>query len=153
MSYFLTGADLLGFADTIGPGGQGLQQDGIEDSDDESLNNESDDEDDIGSEDDGEPSESDEDRDDIESPTAGRNAAPSLSPDITDLESESWRGNSTENKFSSSTIPASDPTSSGNKYVPPHMRAAMLEEKAKGDRNKAAELGKLERKAQGLLNK
>ncbi|WVR06094.1 hypothetical protein IAU60_003122 [Kwoniella sp. DSM 27419] len=44
---------------------------------------------------------------------------------------------------------ASAPT----KYVPPHMRAAQLEEKAKGSKEKTEERIRLERKAQGLLNK
>ncbi|BEI81480.1 hypothetical protein CcaverHIS002_0206400 [Cutaneotrichosporon cavernicola] len=39
------------------------------------------------------------------------------------------------------------------RYVPPHLRAAMLAEKAAGDGARAAERAKLERKAQGLLNK
>lgn len=39
------------------------------------------------------------------------------------------------------------------RYVPPHMRAAQLAEKAAGDSAKAAEREKLQRKAQGLLNK
>lgn len=39
------------------------------------------------------------------------------------------------------------------RYVPPHLRAAQLAEKAAGDGARAAERAKLERKAQGLLNK
>lgn len=46
-----------------------------------------------------------------------------------------------------------EPEAVPTRYVPPHMRAAMLAEKAAGDSNKALERGKLERKAQGLLNK
>jgi len=50
-----------------------------------------------------------------------------------------------------SSLPDAD--QGGSRYVPPHMRAAALEEKAKGDKDKAAQLVKLERKTQGLLNK
>jgi nucleolar MIF4G domain-containing protein 1 len=39
------------------------------------------------------------------------------------------------------------------KYVPPHMRAAQLAEKAQGSKEKALSKQKLERKLQGLLNK
>lgn len=39
------------------------------------------------------------------------------------------------------------------KYIPPSLRAAQLAEKSKGDAGKVAEKLKLERKAQGLLNK
>lgn len=40
-----------------------------------------------------------------------------------------------------------------SRYVPPHMRAALLAEKAAGDKEKMEEKRKLERKLQGLLNK
>lgn len=39
------------------------------------------------------------------------------------------------------------------RYIPPHLRAAALAEKSAGDGAKALERIKLERKAQGLLNK
>jgi nucleolar MIF4G domain-containing protein 1 len=39
------------------------------------------------------------------------------------------------------------------KYVPPHMRATQLAEKAQGSKEKALGRQKLERKLQGLLNK
>ncbi|WVQ97462.1 hypothetical protein IAU59_004575 [Kwoniella sp. CBS 9459] len=48
-----------------------------------------------------------------------------------------------------STADAPAPT----KYVPPHLRAAQLEEKARGSKEKVEERIRLERKAQGLLNK
>jgi nucleolar MIF4G domain-containing protein 1 len=44
---------------------------------------------------------------------------------------------------------AAEPT----KYIPPHLRAAALAEKAAGDAQKIEERRKLERKTQGLLNK
>jgi nucleolar MIF4G domain-containing protein 1 len=39
------------------------------------------------------------------------------------------------------------------KYIPPHLRAAQLEEKSRGSKEKIEERLKLERKSQGLLNK
>jgi nucleolar MIF4G domain-containing protein 1 len=65
--------------------------------------------------------------------------------------SGSWHGISSPSRSDSSPVPASAPTPS--KYVPPHLRAALLEEKALGNKQKAEERQKLERKAQGLLNK
>ncbi|OXG77281.1 MIF4G/MA4 domain-containing protein [Cryptococcus neoformans A2-102-5] len=53
------------------------------------------------------------------------------------------------NPAPSSSTDASAPT----KYIPPHLRAAQLEEKAKGNKEKAEEKIRLERKAQGLLNR
>ena len=44
-------------------------------------------------------------------------------------------------------------TAAPTKYVPPHMRAAQLAEKAQGSKEKALSKQKLERKVQGLLNK
>ncbi|WVF70452.1 hypothetical protein IAT40_005242 [Kwoniella sp. CBS 6097] len=44
-------------------------------------------------------------------------------------------------------------TPAPTKYVPPHLRAAQLEEKARGSKEKVEERMRLERKAQGLLNK
>jgi nucleolar MIF4G domain-containing protein 1 len=44
-------------------------------------------------------------------------------------------------------------TAAPTKYVPPHMRAAQLAEKAQGSKEKALSKQKLERKLQGLLNK
>ncbi|ODN78032.1 hypothetical protein L202_05115 [Cryptococcus amylolentus CBS 6039] len=48
---------------------------------------------------------------------------------------------------------ASDDQPAPTKYIPPHLRAAQLAEKAKGDKAKIEARLKLERKAQGLLNK
>ncbi|WVQ76970.1 hypothetical protein IAR50_006649 [Cryptococcus sp. DSM 104548] len=49
--------------------------------------------------------------------------------------------------------PASEDQLAPTKYVPPHLRAAQLAEKAKGDKAKMEARMKLERKAQGLLNR
>lgn len=49
--------------------------------------------------------------------------------------------------------PAAEPAAPAGRYIPPHLRAAQLGEKAATDGAKVAERIKLERKAQGLLNK
>lgn len=49
--------------------------------------------------------------------------------------------------------PAPAPAAPAGRYIPPHLRAAQLGEKAATDGAKVAERMKLERKAQGLLNK
>lgn len=144
-------ADLLDFADLIGPGGSGLSRDkgGVtdEDSDDgldglldefEDLAGESDENgfsdadqaDDDGSEEDdldvdlaeSEVEPEDEDEDETALPAAPKEEADGATPALT-------------------------------KYVPPHMRAAMLAEKAQGSKDKSLDRQKLERKTQGLLNK
>lgn len=50
-------------------------------------------------------------------------------------------------------LATSAPAAPTGRYVPPHLRAAQLGEKAATDGAKVAERIKLERKAQGLLNK
>lgn len=54
---------------------------------------------------------------------------------------------------SDSTASSSTEAPAPSKYIPPHLRAAQLEEKAKGNKEKAEEKVRLERKAQGLLNR
>lgn len=54
---------------------------------------------------------------------------------------------------SDSTASSSTDAPAPSKYIPPHLRAAQLEEKAKGNKEKAEEKVRLERKAQGLLNR
>lgn len=49
--------------------------------------------------------------------------------------------------------PTPAPAAPAGRYIPPHLRAAQLGEKAAADGAKVAERMKLERKAQGLLNK
>ncbi len=76
-------------------------------------------------------------------------------------EDEEWHGIA-ESDAESDSEPAPElepqeeapaPAPAPGRYVPPHLRAAQLAEKAAGDGAKAAERAKLERKAQGLLNK
>lgn len=50
-------------------------------------------------------------------------------------------------------LPTTASTEIATKYMPPQLRAAHLQERAEGDKRKAEERMKLERKAQGLLNK
>ncbi len=50
-------------------------------------------------------------------------------------------------------IPDAPSHAGSSKYIPPQLRAAQLEEKSRGNKEKAEELMKLERKAQGLLNR
>ena len=67
------------------------------------------------------------------------------------MEEEEWKGIDGDVNAEQST--ADDAPVEPTKYIPPHLRAAALAEKAAGDEKKAEERRKLERKAQGLLNK
>ena len=149
--------DLLDFADLIGPGGKGLKRDRAdsdeddgEDSDEDDLNDidlsegEASDEEDIGD------SEADTDPDDLISEGE---------PSELLEEDESSQGEAeidlSENE-ASETEPQQEEEEAAapaTKYVPPHMRAAQLAEKAQGSKEKALSRQKLERKLQGLLNK
>jgi nucleolar MIF4G domain-containing protein 1 len=60
-------------------------------------------------------------------------------------------GGSREAKLNESIT--SDPATTTTKYIPPHLRAAALAERAAGDSQKVEIRRKLERKAQGCLNK
>ena len=148
--------DLLDFADRIGPGGKGLKRDRDEDDSEddehddldldldlseEETDDEEEDEDadstvqDFEPEDllDDEPSELDEADDEAEGAEI----------DLSEDEATSIKDGEDEEEV------AAAPT----KYVPPHMRAAQLAEKAQGSKEKALSKQKLERKVQGLLNK
>lgn len=65
-------------------------------------------------------------------------------------QEETWNG--IEDDAAPAPAPGSAPAEP-TKYVPPHLRAAALAEKAAGDAQKIEERRKLERKTQGLLNK
>ncbi|WWD17639.1 hypothetical protein CI109_102080 [Kwoniella shandongensis] len=152
--------DLLDFANDIGPGGRGLKGKlGEEESDDEDedmsdLDDENDDGMDLGSdeeeidldEDDsaGEEEVSDDDMEDDDDGDVGSDEPASEGGDkaIPDDEEEKPE----------TTVTPSEPAAP-TKYVPPHLRAAQLEEKARGNKEKNEERIRLERKAQGLLNK
>ena len=165
-------SDLLDFTDLIGPGGKGLSKedalddDGFgpgssdeEEEDDDGLNldlnlgedseEEESEEDDDEEEGSGTDEEEDEDEDG-EGESADDDGG-------SDEEAEEWHGIASSRGSSpaeADTAPA--PVAEApvpTKYVPPHLRAAALAEKAAGDKDKIEERRKLERKAQGLLNK
>lgn len=151
----------MDFADVIGPGGSGLNQD-EEDAESDDMGSEmddedllSDDEEDLSDEDeDGNSSadeegsasdqdlnaeddqDSDEDKDDVQA-------------EITAEGKEEWQG------IESPTSPHEEEGApvEATRYIPPHLRAAALAEKAAGDKGKIEERRKLDRKAQGILNK
>ncbi|WVW82576.1 hypothetical protein I302_104587 [Kwoniella bestiolae CBS 10118] len=155
--------DLLDFADVVGPGGMGLKRDQEESELDGEEDDESDEdmmdldgldeESDLGEgteEDEEDEEEESEDDDDDEQKDSGHD----------DQISEIDRDEEVDEKQTSDVKdldlqPTEIPTnpSAPTKYVPPHLRAAQLEESAKGNKQKAEEMIKLERKAQGLLNK
>jgi len=162
--------DILDFADIIGPGGKGLvageesddngfdlsdlddeeeegSEEGSEDpyglEDGASGDEPSEDESDVGEEQEGDTEGEDDEAEESETPS---------DPDGVDLldEEESWNGIQDEDSTAAAPAPsAAEPT----KYIPPHLRAAALAEKAAGDAQKIEERRKLERKTQGLLNK
>jgi nucleolar MIF4G domain-containing protein 1 len=152
--------DLLDFADRIGPGGKGLKRDR---EDDDSENDDLDLDLDMSEE------ETDDD-DDQEDEDAG-STVDDIDPDDllddepsdldeADIESEGAEINLSEDEATSVKDDADDAddadeeeAAAPTKYVPPHMRAAQLAEKAQGSKEKALSKQKLERKVQGLLNK
>ncbi|WWC86492.1 uncharacterized protein L201_001369 [Kwoniella dendrophila CBS 6074] len=162
--------DLLDFADVLGPGGAGLPRDKTEEGDD-----------DMDLEDDGEEEEEDDDDDsDDDDDMMDLDGLDNSDDDLLggyeseDGESdEALSANSQEEEHKQDDLlddqdipedeidtkvpPTEEATQSSisapTKYVPPHLRAAQLEENAKGNKEKAEERLKLERKAQGLLNK
>lgn len=162
--------DILDFADIIGPGGKGLVAG--EESDDNGfdlsdLDEEEDDDSEDGSEDpygledgtsgdeqSGDESDAGEEQgEDTEGEDTEAEGSEKYSdPDGIDLldDEESWNGIQDEDPMPAGPVPsAAEPT----KYIPPHLRAAALADKAAGDAQKIEERRKLERKTQGLLNK
>jgi len=144
--------DILDFADIIGPGGKGLEGedndlDLSEDDDfglseastdeDESLDGSGSDAETAGGDEEAEGTEDDEDAEDDEN--------------AEDVDVKNERDDVVLPAPNSVATPAtSDPP---QKYIPPHMRAAALAEKAAGDVKKVEERRKLDRKVQGCLNK
>lgn len=157
--------DLLNFAEAFEHGGKGVNKQILDDEDDEGIS-------DFGeeNEDDGEEEESEEDQDE--------DGGEDNEIDLDEDEEEEFMGfsdqddqekeedeSSAQEKHQAGhddaepSVP-SDPTPSSStdtpaptKYIPPHLRAAQLEEKSKGNKEKAEEKIRLERKAQGLLNR
>jgi nucleolar MIF4G domain-containing protein 1 len=144
--------DLLDFADMIGPGGKGLKRDRAE-SDDEDDDDSDEDEDDLDDIDisEGEDEETDEDADADPDDLISEGEPSELDDGIQSSQEEA--------EIDLSENEASNPgdleeiETPATKYVPPHMRAAQLAEKAQGSKEKALSRQKLERKLQGLLNK
>ncbi|KAL7419240.1 suppressor of glycerol defect [Cryptotrichosporon argae] len=153
--------DLLDFADVIGPGGKGLggkdhgdeegaawsaedgedfdEEDGAFKEDDDGLSG---DEDEGEDEDDNEDSE-DDDCDDVPNAAASGDDGMDATRAADHIDAEP-----------APAVAAAGPAEPApGKYVPPHVRAAQLAAKADADSVKAAERVKLERRAQGLLNK
>jgi nucleolar MIF4G domain-containing protein 1 len=153
----LTRKDLLDFADMIGPGGKGLKRDRAEsDNDDDEDSDEDEDEDDLDdldlSEEEGEETDEDADTDPDDLISEGE---PSELDDGIQSSQEEAEIDLSENEVSDSgdLEEEKEAAAPATKYVPPHMRAAQLAEKAQGSKEKALSRQKLERKLQGLLNK
>lgn len=110
-----------------------------------------DDNDEGGSEEDGESAEDEEEASD----DAGEDEDVDLdeSGDSSEGESDDEDEPATGVKEAADAAAAPEPATPAGRYVPPHLRAAQLGEKAATDGAKVAERIKLERKAQGLLNK
>lgn len=172
--------DLLDMADLIGPGGRGLKRKdmaGSDLSDDEPDDGNSEaDKDDPGihladsssnEEDSSQDSESashsvGDNDDEVDGTEDGHESDSEIEVqgddnlskgDTDDDEAEADTLASIPDTRTSPPSKAADGQSVPSKYVPPHLRAAQLEAKAKSDIVKTEELRKLERKAQGLLNK
>ncbi|WVQ82506.1 hypothetical protein IAT38_004635 [Cryptococcus sp. DSM 104549] len=156
--------DLLDFVDNVGKNGKGLDRTAYEDeSDDEEVfGGFGDSEDEEEEDDDDEEEEQDEEEEDGEDEgekdeedanEIDRNEDESVDGDSSqpgdDSPPSAFPAEPTDTLAASAATDAPAPT----KYVPPHLRAAQLEENAKGNKQKAEELVRLERKAQGLLNK
>ncbi|KAK8866155.1 hypothetical protein IAR55_001306 [Kwoniella newhampshirensis] len=156
--------ELLDFADVIGPGGEGLkgksgeeeseEDEDILDSEDESMEGDLSDEQDLDddeSEDDSESDGSDgegelhsyDDEDMVEENRDRENV---------DQDGKNDDNNNDEDR-SAVILNLTAEAIASTKYVPPHLRAAQLEERARGNKAKTEERIRLERKAQGLLNK
>lgn len=140
----------------IRPGGQGLKRDRGASDDDDDDDEDDDDEMDLDglSELDGSL---DLDSDDASEVDEDDNASQDdaevdLSEDDSDRHSDK-EGQSDDDADEEDGSTQPEPAQTATKYVPPHMRAAQLAEKAKGSKEKVVERQKLERKTQGLLNK
>jgi len=157
--------DLLDFADLIGPGGKGLKrdredEDSEEDEDDDDLDLDLD-------------LEADSDEEEDEDEEEGLEDSDMYDTDPDDLAEKHGRprepselyggGDDEDEEEAEIDLSEDEPTDvkdegdgtpvAATKYVPPHMRAAQLAEKAQGSKEKALSRQKLERKLQGLLNK
>jgi nucleolar MIF4G domain-containing protein 1 len=151
-------SDLLDFADMIGPGGKGLKRDREDDGEDEDgLDFDDEDEDDFGLGMDSEDEDEEEDEEDGDSDLHDTDPDDLSDAQLTDSAFDDGEeidlSENDESKPSAKEIEATETPKPATKYVPPHMRAAQLAEKAQGSKEKALSRQKLERKLQGLLNK
>lgn len=152
-------SDLLGFADLVGPGGSGLPVD-AEASESEDMSDGDQEGDDDEEEDDeqeeGDGDEESDEGDDSVDDGAIQNDQNSLGGEGGDAglrpSAEEKNVGIVTASVGTAAIGA-NAEASGSRYIPPHERAALLEAKARGDKAKEMERNKLERKAQGLLNK
>lgn len=152
--------DLLEFADLLGPGGPGLKRERGEESDDDddSLDLDGDDDDDGSDMDEDEDEDDDDGEDDSEqdrdlgSQMSDQDEGEEADNDDTNGINLDEDDSDVEGRAAADTKPA-EAAAPATKYVPPHLRAAQLAEKAQGSKEKALDRQKLERKTQGLLNK
>lgn len=145
--------DLLDFADRIGPGGKGLKRDRDDgDSEDDDLDLDLDMSEEETDDDEDEDEDADSTVDDVDPDDLLGDEPSDL--DEADIESEGAEINLSEDEATSVKNDEDEGEAAApTKYVPPHMRAAQLAEKAQGSKEKALSKQKLERKVQGLLNK
>lgn len=136
--------DILDFADIIGPGGSGLQGE----EDDLGLSEE---------EDFDESDEEDDDEvasgDDVSDDALGSDDEEEDAADVSDGHSMAEDDLEKQDAPTTSETSGTESAAPPQKYIPPHMRAAALAEKAAGDVKKVEERRKLDRKVQGCLNK
>ena len=160
--------DLLDFADIIGPGGEGLRRENASsaapnsDSDASNLEgiNESELEASSGDDDDDNFNEDEVDADDqSESDGPEDHVDVSMeegdvtgSSDGSDHSRKDDAGVDVGKGAAPQVVDDQEPTRSTT-YIPPHLRAAQLKEKAQADKGQAEARANLDRKVQGLLNK
>lgn len=158
--------DLLDFADALGPGGRGLRKGEVSDGSDSELGSNlgdflSDEDEDAERSDDNESGVEEGEEDGSEAEDAETSVTSDEQQVVDEEEGEEWAGIASDDSdgeeagaATGDAVPTAEETApAAGRYLPPHMRAAQLAEKAAGDSVKAAERVKLERKAQGLLNK
>lgn len=122
----------------------------LDESDDDDV-----DEDDEETDDESEEGEDDDDDnevtgEEVEEDVKGRSASEDADDAIDSNREDHATGLAETSAAEKSTL---SPAAPAGRYIPPHLRAAQLGEKAAADGAKVAERIKLERKAQGLLNK
>jgi nucleolar MIF4G domain-containing protein 1 len=137
----LTLLELLVFADLVGPGGNGLSADVAENQSESDMDMPS----------------SDEEEDELGLSGNEDELGLSGNEDHSELAASDNEGDSGGLiEKGMMALPREDTEASMKtavRYIPPHERAALLEAKSRGDKAKEMERAKLERRAQGVLNK